>query len=114
MEKPVDTTRILDDKSDDPELKGPSQLVSITGTPDALEIRPKGFGEAAAQDGYGVPVFIELYEGSLRLIVWGDINQQDPTHIIRLEGALESRRGQPMIANNMTSEFGPPKPDSDA
>ncbi len=101
MEKPVDTTLILDDKSDDPELKGPSQLVSITGTRDALEIRPKGFGEACAEDGYGVPVFLELYEGELRLIVWGDINQQDPTHIICLDGAREDRRGQ--LANPLTN-----------
>jgi hypothetical protein len=28
----------------------------------------------------------------MRLVIWADINQQDPTHIIDLSGALESKR----------------------
>lgn len=37
-------------------------------------------------------IMIEQSEGKLRLIVWGDINEEDPTHIINLNGARESRR----------------------
>ncbi|TRZ50079.1 MAG: hypothetical protein D4S01_07410 [Dehalococcoidia bacterium] len=51
-----------------------------------------GYGECSAQDGDGVPVMLEVYNGKLRVIVWADINQKDPTHVISLEGALESKR----------------------
>ena len=42
-------------------------------------------------EGHGTPVFIELYKGELRVIVWADINQEDPTHIIPLGGFIRSR-----------------------
>lgn len=35
----------------------------------------------------GSPVFLELHEGKLRLIVGADINQEEPTHFIDLNGA---------------------------
>ena len=38
-------------------------------------------------------VMMEFWEGELRVLVWTDINQEDPTHIISLEGAkLEARK----------------------
>ncbi len=51
-----------------------------------------GYGDYGSTAGHGCPVMIEHYDGVLRLLVWGDINQQDPTHIIDLEGALEAKR----------------------
>lgn len=51
-----------------------------------------GYGDHASQEGYGHPVCIEVYQGKLRILVWDDINQEDPTHIISLEGARESAR----------------------
>jgi hypothetical protein len=55
-------------------------------------IRPDGCGDACSQDGSGFPVLVELYGGDLRVVVWSDINQEDPTHIISLKGAAESLR----------------------
>ncbi|MDV3002962.1 MAG: hypothetical protein N5P05_004617 (plasmid) [Chroococcopsis gigantea SAG 12.99] len=37
-------------------------------------------------------VLIEISEGSLKVIVWGDINSADPTHVIELEGARKFTR----------------------
>ncbi|MDV3002905.1 MAG: hypothetical protein N5P05_004560 (plasmid) [Chroococcopsis gigantea SAG 12.99] len=37
-------------------------------------------------------VLIEVSEGSLKVIVWGDINSDDPTHVIELEGARKFQR----------------------
>ncbi len=34
-----------------------------------------------------IDVCIEIYDGQLRVIVWSDIDQEDPTHSINLEGA---------------------------
>ena len=41
---------------------------------------------------YGGPVFIELVDGEIRVSVWSDINQEDPTHQISLAGARKSER----------------------
>ena len=58
----------------------------------ALSIFPLGYGDFSSADGHGYPVFLELYQGTLRLVVFADINQEEPTHIIDLEGAREDRR----------------------
>ena len=58
----------------------------------AMVIEAKGYGNAGVEDGHGSPVILEVYNGSLRLVVWADINQEDPTHIIDLEGAREDSR----------------------
>lgn len=57
-----------------------------------LEIGADGYGEKTAKEGYGFPVIIEYHEGHFRVIIWGDINKEDPTHIISLEGAKENVR----------------------
>lgn len=67
--------------------------VKMEGCSDgSIEIRPIGYGDCTSKKGYGCPVIIERWEGDLRLVVWGDINKEDPTHIISLEGAKESLR----------------------
>jgi len=58
----------------------------------SIAIRPAGYGDAGSQDGYGCPVVIEYYDHDVRVLVWADINNQDPTHVISLAGALESKR----------------------
>ncbi|HML73179.1 MAG TPA: hypothetical protein PKB02_01660 [Anaerohalosphaeraceae bacterium] len=56
-----------------------------------LWIQPKSYGEKCAEDGEGFPIGIEIWEGKLRLIVFNDINSEDP-QIINLENAKESCR----------------------
>lgn len=60
----------------------------------AFSISFNGYGSAGMMPGHGSQVYAELYEGKLMLRVWADINQEDPTHIIDLSGALESNRKQ--------------------
>lgn len=62
-----------------------------------INIRPKQYGDFDSEAGFGAPIYLELYEGELRLIVWSDINQQEPTHVISLEGAREARRIEPLM-----------------
>ena len=57
----------------------------------ALILSPKGFGTFGA-DGRCGPVLMELHRGKLRLIVWADIRQEEPTHVIDLSGAKLSRQ----------------------
>ena len=52
----------------------------------------KGYGDYTSKDGEGSIAILEIFEGELRLIVWADINQEDPTHIINLEQSKETYR----------------------
>lgn len=52
-------------------------------------IGAEGYGEKLASTGYGTPILIEFCERELRVVIWGDINQEDPTHVISLENARE-------------------------
>jgi hypothetical protein len=54
-----------------------------------LFIHPEGTGTA---DGPYAPILLEQHEGTLMLVVWSDINQQEPTHLIDLSEAMESNR----------------------
>jgi len=56
-----------------------------------LWIRPEGYGDACSADGQGWPVALEVWQGRLRVIVFDDINSEDP-HIIDMEKARESNR----------------------
>lgn len=53
-----------------------------------IGVAPAGY--ATVHDDY--PVLVELHEGQVRVLVWGDINNEDPTHIISLEGAKVSNK----------------------
>jgi len=52
----------------------------------------EGLGEPQAYPGQGRPVMLEVWDGEIRLIVWADINSDDPTHIIPLTKAAETNR----------------------
>ena len=80
---------VLKDSSDN--ASAPVQVL-IDCRESGINIRPKLYGDFDSHDGIGAPIYLELYEGELRLIVWSDINQQQPTHVISLEGARESLR----------------------
>ena len=54
-----------------------------------LFIHPEGTG---TYDGAYAPILLEQHEGTLMLVVWADINQQEPTHLIDLSTAMESNR----------------------
>lgn len=42
-----------------------------------LAILPAGYNQDGCEDGHGCPVFLEAYEGQLRLIYWPDINTEE-------------------------------------
>jgi hypothetical protein len=65
---------------------------------DGITIQVEGYGDHCSPDGRGTPIMIENWEGELRLVVWADINQEDATHRISLEGAREDRRKTKVMA----------------
>lgn len=66
--------------------------ILIASSPSGINICPKGYGDFDSQTGFGSPIYLEVYEGELRLVVWADINEQEPTHVISLVAAREDRR----------------------
>lgn len=60
---------------------------------DGIAISLAGYSTKTSIEGFDdAIVFLELYDGKPRLLVWADINSEDPTHIIDLSGAHESCR----------------------
>ncbi len=56
---------------------------------DGIGIFVDGYGEKTSNE--GAIISIEKYEGKLTVLIWDDIEQEDP-QIINLEGASESLR----------------------
>ena len=65
--------------------------VNILSEGGQIWIQPEGYGEKCAADGEGWPMGIEIWQGKLRLIVFDDINKEDP-QIIDLEKARKTAR----------------------
>ena len=63
--------------------------ISAKTISDGVEIRHAGTG---CHDGDYPPIFVEWYDGVPRIIIWADINDPDPTHVIDMSKALESNR----------------------
>jgi hypothetical protein len=57
-----------------------------------LAVGLPGYGLHDMEADTGAVIFIELYEGEPRLLVWADITSSEPTHVIPLGGASESKR----------------------
>ncbi|HET6574107.1 MAG TPA: hypothetical protein VFG68_10925 [Fimbriiglobus sp.] len=66
--------------------------IRLAVSPNGVSLYAEGYGDMGTMPGHGTPVFVELYRGELRVIVWADISQEDPTHVISLAGAREDRR----------------------
>lgn len=57
-----------------------------------LAIGAEEYGVKTMEPGCGAIAIMEYYENELRLLVWADITNEDPTHVISLEGAREALR----------------------
>lgn len=58
---------------------------------DSLGIYIDTYGECTTEKGEGSLIILEKYEGELKLMIWDDIREQDPT-VVNLENASEDRR----------------------
>ena len=74
--------------SDVPRKKLPVNIMAESGK---LWVHPAGFGDKTSADGHGWPIGMEIWQGRLRLIIFDDINIEEPK-IIDLENARETLR----------------------
>ena len=77
---------------DSSEKQSSTVPIQINYRETGINIRPQGYGDTGSEPGFGAPIYLEVYRGELRLIVWSDINHEEPTHVISLEAAREERR----------------------
>jgi len=57
-----------------------------------IMIQIEGYGDNFSYKGEGEPVIVECFDKKVSVIVWGDINKEDPTAHISLEKAKETNR----------------------
>ena len=62
--------------------------VRIEASDFCISIFPQGHGDFGLEDGHGCPLFLELYQGRLRVIAFPNINNED-LQIIDLSSARE-------------------------
>jgi len=51
-----------------------------------------GYGDCCSKDGYGEPLVVDFFDNKLQILVYSDINQEDPTHRVDMAGAKENKR----------------------
>ena len=68
-----------------------SVKVTLLSEEGKLWIQPEGYGDKTSADGHGYPIGLEIWQRRLRLIVFRDINREDP-QIIDMENARETAR----------------------
>jgi len=78
----IDTT--ITDKDDSYPTK--DVPLTVESVYDSILISAEGYGDKC---GGKEIVLVEIWQGELRVVIWGDVNQEDPTHIISLEQARE-------------------------
>ncbi len=64
-----------------------SATMTVVGS--TLSISIQGYGEKTAEKGEGSPIVVDFTGGKLKVYLWSDINKEDPTHIVDMEGAKE-------------------------
>ena len=71
---------------------GETVTATIESSKLGIFIGVDGYGEHTSTDDSGLPIVVEYYGGKLRVLVWSDINNEEPTHVIDMSGALLSNR----------------------
>lgn len=84
--------KILDLKLADADSESLGSLpIRIVASDFVISFYPQGYGDCGSADGHGCPLFIELYQGRLRIVAFPNINNENP-RIIDLTAARENTR----------------------
>lgn len=65
---------------------------NVTLSNGCILIGVKEYSDHDSLDNLGFPILVERCEGSLYLRVWNDINEEDVTHHINMDGARNEYR----------------------
>ncbi|MBL1179295.1 hypothetical protein [Pantanalinema sp. GBBB05] len=91
----IDTiVNCIEMKLQDSEGSGLPLNVMIKATASGIDISFNGYS-TATENNPGTPIFIENRNGVPHVLLWDDINKEDPSHVISLEGASIHLRVEP-------------------
>ncbi|MFV8385058.1 hypothetical protein ACNO5E_13295 [Vibrio parahaemolyticus] len=79
----------LTDKSDD---YGDSVNAAIIFGWDGLSVQLDGYSDCCSEDNKGIVAYLEYWGSSANLRAYADINSEEPSHVISLEGAKNTNR----------------------
>ena len=68
--------------------------ITVSFKIDGISVCPQWYSDSCSKDGEGSPILIERQAGRMQVVVWDDINAEDASHNISLEGARESERDE--------------------
>lgn len=75
------------------EVKGDDIVVRLNTTSNlGVAVSFDGHSDCCSEDNVGTPLYIEKYDGKLRVLLYADINSEEPSHVIDLSGARNSNR----------------------
>ncbi len=91
------TPFVLEDKSDQSNHKVTGEVeVSAYG----VSIRFDGYGTFDCESDRGWPIHIEYWQGKLRILIWDDINDEEPKVIPLEEARTEKYRNGELCWRN--------------
>lgn len=70
-------------------------------TENGIEIKFEGFSTVCEPPESGTPILVENRDGIPVVIVWSDIRQEDPTHLISLKSAESSLADESVTAGSL-------------
>lgn len=59
---------------------------------DGVSVSLQGYSDMTSEDNQGIVGYVEFWGGTANLRAYGDINSEEPTHVISLEGARNELR----------------------
>jgi len=68
--------------------------ISVRSFGHILGLQIEGYSDCCSNDSKGMPIYLENHSGKLCLVVFADINQEDPTHMISLCNTRNEARGK--------------------
>lgn len=72
--------------------QGGEQISGYVEVGTGVALHFNGYGDLTSTDDSGTPLYCDLINGELHAVIFGDINLEEPTHIINLEAAKLSNR----------------------
>lgn len=68
------------------------KMVRVEQEIGGISIHISGYGDASSVDGYGTPILLEMRCGVPHVVIWDNINDEEPSHTLSLVNAMDTVR----------------------
>lgn len=90
--KGFNSSRVFDVDLEDASENGEFTRAQLTISSQGIAIVFDGHSDYVSEDDKGQPLWIERNDGEIHVVIFDDINSEEPTHVISLEGARNEAR----------------------